>query len=166
MNAGAEQLTQGSILLQQLLPPVLENIESLVGCSLSIDPDHPGRVYKDPLPATDTVVSFLVSGDLDGQLIILFPFAASLYLSGRMLGSQQSFPLSKLALSALQELGNIITSGLVIECDQQLALRCRLNPPTKLAELPTGPGKVIFNDITASIDEATFQVCLALFPVD
>ena len=70
-----------------------------------------------------------ISGDLDGQLVLLFPHQSCRWITARLIGPGQSEELSPLARSALQEVGNILVSSFLSELENRFGVTSRLHPP-------------------------------------
>ncbi len=122
---------QGDLLLRTL-PPAIRAISGMVGCDLKVTEG------VDPTTTAnhELLISLPLSGDINGVLVLAFPAVAGCFLATRMLGDEQSLPWSARALSALQELGNILASGMVTACADHHGLACQLQPPKIISELP------------------------------
>ena len=148
-------------LLLQVLPPALETVAAMVGCELLIDTPTPAAA---PMRDDDIALSLPLSGALTGDLILLFSPSAGQILTSRLLNNKQDLPLSGLALSVLQEFGNILASGLVMELDQQFSRPCQLHPPQVISTLPEEVGEEVFirSGSEGGRDNLQFRACLCL----
>ncbi len=144
---------QGDLLLQTL-PQVVKAVSTWIGCELDIKVPEPAA----PSGGTDLVICLPLTGEVNGSLVLAFSAAAGCFLATRMLGHEQTLPLSRLGLSALQELGNILASGLVMACEEQLALSCQLHPPHTMTSVPTNVNETVVISVWPETNEEMHHI--------
>ena len=144
---------RGNFLLRTL-PQAVEAVATMVGCDLNI--------MLPELPASgggqDLVVCLPVTGAVNGSLMLTFSATAGCFLAARMLGREQALPLSAQALSALQEFGNILASGVVMACADRLDLSCRLHPPHIVTTVPAHASETVFIGVGSGSDQENFYI--------